>query len=79
MKTSILTCLTALFLSSSCAIFVDEFQVNQKEIIDFLLSDLPIPEDSKIKKSYFLYRTSSCIWMGAYVFKGWARDNINIF
>ena len=50
MRTSILTCLTALFLSSSCAIFVDEFQVNQKEIIDFLLSDLPIPEDSKIKK-----------------------------
>ena len=47
MRKSILTCLTALLLSSSCAIFVDEFQVNQKEIIDFLLSDLPIPEDSK--------------------------------
>ena len=50
MRFSILTCLVALFLSSSCAIFVDEYQVNQKEIIDFLLSDLPIPEDSKIKK-----------------------------
>ena len=52
MRFSILTCLVALFLSSSCAIFVDEYQVNQKEIIDFLLSDIPIPEDSKIKK-YF--------------------------
>ena len=39
-----------LFLVSSCSIFVDEYQTNQKKVIEFLLSDLPIPEDSSIKK-----------------------------
>ena len=50
MRLSLITCLSALFLMGSCAIFVDEYQNNQKEIIDFLLADLPIPKDSKIKK-----------------------------
>ena len=39
-----------LFLVSSCSIFVDEYQTNQKKVIEFLLSDLPIPEDSTIKR-----------------------------
>jgi len=39
-----------LFLVSSCSIFVDEYQTNQKKVIEFLLSDLPIPEDSSIKR-----------------------------
>ena len=50
MKLPFIACFSALFLIGSCAIFVDEYQNNQKEIIDFLLADLPIPEDSKIKK-----------------------------
>jgi len=50
MRLPLITCFSALFLIGSCAIFVDEYQNNQKEIIDFLLADLPIPEDSKIKK-----------------------------
>ncbi len=39
-----------LSLVSSCSIFVDEYQTNQKKVIEFLLSDLPIPEDSSIKR-----------------------------
>ena len=39
-----------LFLISGCSIFVDEYQTNQKKVIQFLLSDLPIPEDSTIKR-----------------------------
>ena len=35
---------------SSCSIFVDEYQTNQKKVIEFLLSDLPIPEDSSIMR-----------------------------
>ena len=50
MRFSLIACLLSLFLVGNCAIFVDEYQNNQKEIIDFLLADLPIPEDSKIKK-----------------------------
>ena len=50
MRFSLIACLLSLFLVGNCAIFVDEYQNNQKEIIDFLLADLPIPKDSKIKK-----------------------------
>mgnify|MGYP001388720700 FL=1 len=39
-----------LFSVSSCSIFVDEYQTNQKKVIEFLLSDLPIPEDSSIMR-----------------------------
>ena len=35
---------------SSCAIFVDEYQVNQKRVLAYLLSDLPLPEDAEIIK-----------------------------
>tara|TARA_B100001057_G_C22794418_1_gene928999 strand:+ start:583 stop:1023 length:441 start_codon:yes stop_codon:yes gene_type:complete len=37
-------------MASGCSIFVDEYQTNQKKVIEFLLSDLPIPEDSSIKR-----------------------------
>tara|TARA_A100001035_G_scaffold151671_1_gene119382 strand:- start:47 stop:526 length:480 start_codon:yes stop_codon:yes gene_type:complete len=50
MKLPFLISLTVLFLFSSCAVFVDEYQENQKKVIEFLLSDLPIPEDSSIKR-----------------------------
>ena len=39
-----------LFSVSNCSIFVDEYQTNQKKVIEFLLSDLPIPEDSSIMR-----------------------------
>ena len=42
-----------LFLSlliTSCAIFVDEYQINQKRVLAYLLSDLPLPEDAEIIK-----------------------------
>ena len=39
-----------LVLASSCALFVNEYQVNQRKIIAYLLSDFPIPKNSEIKK-----------------------------
>ena len=50
MKFSLFIAFFLLFLVSSCSIFVDEYQTNQKKVIEFLLSDLPIPEDSTIKR-----------------------------
>ena len=50
MKYSQFISLSLLFLVSSCSIFVDEYQTNQKKVIEFLLSDLPIPEDSSIMR-----------------------------
>ena len=35
---------------TSCAIFVDEYQVNQRKVLAYLLSDLPIPKDADIIK-----------------------------
>jgi len=35
---------------SGCAIFVDEFQLNQRMVLDYLLSDLPLPKDADIIK-----------------------------
>ena len=37
-------------LFSSCAIFVDEYQQNQRKVMAYLLEDLPLPEDAKIIK-----------------------------
>ena len=43
--------LAILLLSiSSCAIFVDEYQVNQRMVLAYLLSDLPLPKDADIIK-----------------------------
>ena len=39
-----------LILFSSCAIFVDEYQVNQRKVLAYLLSDFPIPGKSEIIK-----------------------------
>ena len=50
MKLSFIISILFLFMASSCSIFVDEYQTNQKKVIEFLLSDLPIPEDSSIKR-----------------------------
>ena len=50
MKFSSFISLFLLFVISGCSIFVDEYQTNQKKVIEFLLSDLPIPEDSSIKR-----------------------------
>ena len=50
MKFSPFISLFLLFSVSSCSIFVDEYQTNQKKVIEFLLSDLPIPEDSSIMR-----------------------------
>ena len=50
MKLSFITSILFLFVASGCSIFVDEYQMNQKKVIEFLLSDLPIPEDSSIKR-----------------------------
>jgi len=48
MKNSILVVL--LLSISSCAIFVDEYQVNQRKVLAYLLSDLPMPKDADIIK-----------------------------
>ena len=39
-----------IFAISGCTIFVDEFQSNQRVVLDYLLSDLPLPEDADIIK-----------------------------
>ena len=39
-----------IILFNSCAVFVDEYQSNQRKVIDYLLSDLPLPDDSNILK-----------------------------
>ena len=48
MKNSILVVL--LLSITSCAIFVDEYQVNQRKVLAYLLSDLPMPKDADIIK-----------------------------
>ena len=48
MKNSIL--LVLLLSITSCAIFVDEYQVNQRKVLAYLLSDLPLPKDADIIK-----------------------------
>lgn len=35
---------------TSCAIFVDEFQTNQRQVLEYLLADLPLPKDADIIK-----------------------------
>ena len=50
MKLSFTISILFLFTASGCSIFVDEYQTNQKKVIEFLLSDLPIPEESSIKR-----------------------------
>ena len=47
---NLITSLLILGLASSCTLFVNEYQVNQRKIIGYLLSDFPIPKNSKIIK-----------------------------
>ena len=46
----ILSLVLILAFSSSCALFVNEYEVNQRKVIGYLLSDFPIPKNSEIIK-----------------------------
>lgn len=50
MKTKYLSLALATILLSSCAIVTDEYQVNQRKVIAYLLEDLPLPNDADIIK-----------------------------
>ena len=50
MKYSILSLVFLLLFSTSCSLFVDEYQVNSRKVIAYLLEDLPIPDDADIIK-----------------------------
>jgi hypothetical protein len=50
MKTKYLSLALASILLSSCAIITDEYQVNQRKVIAYLLEDLPLPNDADIIK-----------------------------
>lgn len=39
-----------LLFTTSCSLFVDEYQVNSRKVIAYLLEDLPIPDDADIIK-----------------------------
>ena len=39
-----------LILFSGCTLFVNEYQVNQRKVIAYLLSDFPLPDNSEIMK-----------------------------
>lgn len=39
-----------LILFSGCSLFVNEYQVNQRKVIAYLLSDFPLPDNSEIMK-----------------------------
>lgn len=39
-----------IFAISGCTVFIDEFQSNQRVVLEYLLSDLPLPEDADIIK-----------------------------
>ena len=50
MKLKYLTFALVTILLSSCAIITDEYQVNQRKVIAYLLEDLPLPSDADIIK-----------------------------
>ncbi|URQ67927.1 hypothetical protein M9C81_06650 [SAR86 cluster bacterium] len=50
MKLKYLTLALVTILLSSCAIITDEYQVNQRKVIAYLLEDLPLPSDADIIK-----------------------------
>ncbi len=39
-----------LFTITSCSLFIDEYQVNQRKVLAYLLSDLPLPPEADIIK-----------------------------
>ena len=50
MKLKYFTLALVTILLSSCAIITDEYQVNQRKVIAYLLEDLPLPSDADIIK-----------------------------
>ena len=50
MKYSIFSLVYLLLFSTGCSLFVDEYQVNSRKVIAYLLEDLPIPDDADIIK-----------------------------
>ena len=50
MKFSTLSLVFVLLFSTSCSLFVDEYQVNSRKVIAYLLEDLPLPDDADIIK-----------------------------
>ena len=48
---NLITTLVILVIVSSCALFTDEYQQNQRKVIAYLLEDLPLPDDAKIVKA----------------------------
>ena len=50
MKLSSFALVFVLLFSASCSLFVDEYQVNSRKVIAYLLEDLPLPDDADIIK-----------------------------
>jgi len=50
MRLSVFSLVFVLLFSSSCSLFVDEYQVNSRKVIAYLLEDLPLPDDADIIK-----------------------------
>jgi len=50
MKLSSYALVFVLLFSTSCSLFVDEYQVNSRKVIAYLLEDLPLPDDADIIK-----------------------------
>lgn len=51
MKFSYIASFCFIFLISSCSLITDEYQVNQKKVLNYLLEDFPIPEKAEIIKA----------------------------
>lgn len=43
-----LVSLSLLIIVSGCSLITDEYQDNQRKVIDYLLGDVPMPEDAEI-------------------------------
>ena len=43
-----LASLSLLIIISGCSLITDEYQDNQRKVIDYLLGDVPMPEDAEI-------------------------------
>ena len=50
MNRSVFSLAFLLLFTTSCSLFVDEYQVNSRKVIAYLLEDLPIPDDADIIK-----------------------------
>ena len=51
MKFSYIASFCLIFLISSCSLITDEYQVNQKKVLNYLLEAFPIPEKAEIIKA----------------------------